>query len=93
MDLVPEKPPYGKTHPNTIPDLVAETEANSDIKICKSTKIKSINGQPGQFEVSIETPSGEESFKAGAIVQGEPWPFYLHFSCANRELDTLFAQP
>ncbi len=68
-DLVPEKPPYNKTQSNPIPGLVAEVEAISDVRIYKSAKITSITGQPGQFEVKIETPSGAESFKAGAIIQ------------------------
>jgi quinone-modifying oxidoreductase subunit QmoB len=68
-DLVPDKPPYDKTHPNHIPALVEEIEANSDVRVFKQSKVKSINGQPGQFEVEIETPSGVESLRAGAIVQ------------------------
>ena len=68
-DLVPDKPPYDKTHPNHIPDLVKEIESNSDVRVFKQSKVKSINGQPGQFAVELETPSGVETFKAGAIIQ------------------------
>jgi quinone-modifying oxidoreductase subunit QmoB len=68
-DLVPEKPPYDKLHPNHIPDLVKAIEGNAEIKVFKGSKIKKITGQPGQFDVEVETGSGVETFKAGAIVQ------------------------
>jgi quinone-modifying oxidoreductase subunit QmoB len=68
-DLVPEKPPYDKTHPNHIPDLVQEIEANQGVRVLKESKVKSITGQPGQFDVVVETASGVETFKAGAMVQ------------------------
>jgi quinone-modifying oxidoreductase subunit QmoB len=68
-DLVPEHPPYNTTQPNYVPDLVSEIEANSDIRVFKSSRVKKLNGQPGQFDVEVETPSGVETFKAGAVVQ------------------------
>ncbi len=67
--LVPEKPPYDSPHPNNLADIVAEVEDHKTIKIFKGSKIKSIQGQPGQFDVVVQTASGEENFKAGAVIQ------------------------
>jgi len=65
-DMVPEHPPYGAVVPNHIAELVSAVEANSEITVFKSAKIKKIKGQPGQFDV--ELMSGE-TFRVGAIVQ------------------------
>jgi quinone-modifying oxidoreductase subunit QmoB len=68
-DLVPETPPYTTTHPNRVSELVSSVEANPEIRVLKSSRTGKIDGQPGQFDVEVEGPSGTESFKAGAIVQ------------------------
>jgi len=65
-DLVPEVPPYDKPHPNKIAELISQVEGSQQVKVYTSAKIKKIDGQPGQFDVELE--SGE-TFKAGAIVQ------------------------
>jgi quinone-modifying oxidoreductase subunit QmoB len=68
-DMVPEKPPYDKLHPNHIPALVKEVESNAAVQVLKESKVKRITGQPGQFDVEVETPTGVEALKAGAVVQ------------------------
>jgi quinone-modifying oxidoreductase subunit QmoB len=69
-DLVPEEPPYDRPQPNDIADLVARVEADSNIKVLLKSKTKKITGQPGQFEVTVESTDGAtETFKVGAIVQ------------------------
>ena len=65
-DLVPEHPPYDAPVANNIGELITAVENNSKIKIFTEAKIKSIGGQPGQFEVELE--SGD-TFKAGSIIQ------------------------
>ncbi len=65
-DLVPEHPPYNTIVPNNINEIIKEIESNSQITVMTGSKIKSISGQPGQFEVGME---GKDTFKVGAIVQ------------------------
>jgi len=68
-DLVPDAPPYDTLHPNRIAGLVASVCADPKVRVFTSTRIAAISGQPGQFKVELTTPSGTESFTAGAIVQ------------------------
>ncbi len=68
-DVLPETPPYDRLHSNTVAALVKEVEASKQIKVLTRGTIKSITGQPGMFEVSLEANGVAQSFKAGAIVQ------------------------
>lgn len=68
-ELLPDKPPYDRTRPNDIGELVARVEAHDKIRVLTSATPKSIKGQPGQFDCVVQTAGGEETFKAGAIVQ------------------------
>ncbi|MEW6366812.1 MAG: hydrogenase iron-sulfur subunit [Acidobacteriota bacterium] len=68
-DMVPEHPPYDVVHPNRVTELAAQVSAHPQIRILTSAKIRSIAGQPGQFQVEVDTPIGALSFTAGAIVQ------------------------
>jgi len=68
-DSLPARPPYDVLHPNRLLERIAEIEAIPGIRVLKSTKIKTIRGEPGRFEVEVETPAGAESLRVGAIVQ------------------------
>jgi quinone-modifying oxidoreductase, subunit QmoB len=68
-DAVPERPPYNALAKNEIGELVSSVENHQSIRFFGKTKITRISGQPGQFNVDLETPSGAETFMAGAIVQ------------------------
>ncbi len=75
-DAVPEAPPYDRLHPNKIGDLIAEVKSQDDLRVLTGTTTKLINGQPGQFDVTLSGPKGEETLKIGAIVQatgGKPY--------------------
>ena len=65
----PGRPPYDTLVPSTLPDLVSAVQDDPQIKVLTGSKVKTITGQPGQFSVEVETPTGVESFKSGAIVQ------------------------
>jgi quinone-modifying oxidoreductase subunit QmoB len=65
-DLVQEHPPYDDVAPNNINEVISKVSDNSNIRVITQAKIKSIAGQPGQFNVELE---GGDKFKAGAIVQ------------------------
>ncbi len=67
--LVPDRPPYEALQPNRIADLIAAVTSKPDVRVYTSAKIRSITGQPGQFHVEIDTPSGGHTLMAGAIVQ------------------------
>jgi quinone-modifying oxidoreductase subunit QmoB len=66
--IPPEEPPYEQPQPNPIPKLIEEVEASDQIKVLKTTNIVKIDGQPGQFKVSLNGSSGLE-MTVGSIVQ------------------------
>ncbi len=75
--LVPEHPPYDDVAENNIGGLIAQIEADRNIRVFTSATTEKTTGQPGKFEVSISVAGGTESIKAGAIVQAtgaRPYP-------------------
>lgn len=72
----PTKPPYRELEEPAIVKLVETVKASELITVHTATKIKRINGQPGQFDVTLETPTGELQFRAGAVVQATGWKPY-----------------
>ncbi|HUU03435.1 MAG TPA: hydrogenase iron-sulfur subunit [Myxococcota bacterium] len=68
-DMYPTHPPYDSLQANDIADLVAEIEADSSVQVFCASTIKHITGQPGMFDVEVQTAAGIQKLKAGAIVQ------------------------
>ncbi len=67
--LAPESPPYDVPHPNRLAERIADLAAQPQVRILTSCRIRRIAGQPGQFQVDVESPQGAHTFTAGAIVQ------------------------
>jgi quinone-modifying oxidoreductase, subunit QmoB len=68
--VVPEGPPYDRLQPSPLPELVRAVSDDHRIRVLLGARIARIGGQPGQFAVEIESPSGgSEKVTAGAIVQ------------------------
>jgi quinone-modifying oxidoreductase subunit QmoB len=65
----PGRPPYDALVPSGLPDLVTAVEEDPRIRVLTRSRVNAIKGQPGQFSVEVETPTGALSFKSGAIVQ------------------------
>jgi quinone-modifying oxidoreductase subunit QmoB len=68
LSIPPEEPPYEQPEPNPVPKLIEEIEASDQIKVLTTTNIVKIDGQPGQFKVSLNGSSGLE-MTVGSIVQ------------------------
>jgi len=45
-------------------------------KFYTSSKIEKIDGQPGDFDVTISTNGSQETIKIGAIIQATGWKPY-----------------
>ncbi len=71
-----EKPFNSIVDTSVIQEMINKVESNPKIKVYKSTKIQSISGQPGLFDVALETPAGEEQLRIGAIVLATGWKPY-----------------
>jgi len=74
--VFPKKAPYRDLEDTNHDSLIAEVESNPNITIHKSTTIKRTNGQPGEFDVTMQNGSGEEQLKIGAIIQATGWRKY-----------------
>ncbi len=91
--LFPKKPPYRDAETVDLTSRVQEIEANERIKVHTGATINSINGQPGQFDVSIQTNGSAEEFRVGAVVQATGWKPYDaskldHLGSANANVIT-----
>lgn len=74
--LFPKRPPYRDLQPTNIEQTIAEVEANERIQVHTGTTIQKIEGQPGQFKVSLKNGGEPVAFMAGAIVQATGWNPY-----------------
>jgi len=74
--LFPKKPPYRDPQPVELQARVRQVEENERIQVFTGATIETINGQPGQFDVSIQTNGTSSEFRAGAIIQATGWKPY-----------------
>ncbi|MFC1596407.1 FAD-dependent oxidoreductase [Planctomycetota bacterium] len=74
--LFPKKPPYRDPQPVELQARVRQVEENERIQVYTGATIESIGGQPGQFDVSIQTNGDATQFRAGAIIQATGWKPY-----------------
>jgi quinone-modifying oxidoreductase subunit QmoB len=74
--LFPKKPPYQDAEPVDLQSRVKEIEEDERIEVYRGATIESINGQPGQFDVSIKTNGSAQQLRVGAIVQATGWKPY-----------------
>jgi len=72
----PHRPPYRDPQPGDVPDRIAEIEQNDRITVYTSARIRRIDGQPGQFDVSLQQNGSTSEFRVGAIVQATGWKPY-----------------
>ncbi|MBU0600135.1 hydrogenase iron-sulfur subunit [bacterium] len=64
----PKQPPYQELQSLPYETMVKEIEANPNIKVYTSAKIKKIAGGPGVFDVTLEQEGKPSQFRVGAIV-------------------------
>ncbi len=73
-DWIPTGPPYDQIHQSNLGELIDEVVSHARSQIFVSSKVSRISGQPGQFDVEIDTGgsapgAGRKSLRLGAIVQ------------------------
>jgi quinone-modifying oxidoreductase subunit QmoB len=74
--LFPKRAPYRDLQPTFVEEMIAEVQGNERIKVHTSANILKIDGQPGQFSVSIRNGGDPVECKAGAIIQATGWKPY-----------------
>ncbi len=72
----PKRAPYRDLEAIDLDSQIRELENDPDIQIYRSAAIKSISGQPGQFEVELAVNGATIRTKAGAVVQATGWKPY-----------------
>ena len=74
--LFPKKAPYREPEPVDLESRIKEIEQSDRIKVYAGSTINKIDGQPGQFDVSIQTNGTATEFRVGSIVQATGWKPY-----------------
>lgn len=59
-----------------IDKMIAQVESNPNIKVFKSAKVLKTEGQPGAFDVTIQTGDSTETVKIGAVILAAGWRPY-----------------
>ena len=76
---IPHESPYRDPQPSNIAEQIARVRGNDRIEVFTGTTIQKIEGQPGQFDVTLHTNGGSDttsSLRVGAIVQATGWKPY-----------------
>ena len=66
--LIPAQAPFRDPGMNSIPEAVSAVASNDLITVHASTFVVSISGQPGEFQVKLNTDGEIKKFKSGAII-------------------------
>ncbi len=74
--LFPKKPPYREPQPVDLDSRIQQIEQDDRITVHTGAMIEKITGQPGQFDVSVQTNGSTTQFRAGAIIQATGWKPY-----------------
>jgi quinone-modifying oxidoreductase subunit QmoB len=72
----PTRAPYREIEPVDVQTAVAEVDAHERITVHTAATIEKIDGQPGQFDVSLQTNGSKVEFRVGSIVQATGWNPY-----------------
>jgi quinone-modifying oxidoreductase subunit QmoB len=72
----PAKPPYRDLEPMNLESTLRQIEQEPRIKVYCGATIDAIVGQPGQFDVSLQSNGAAVQFRVGAIVQATGWKPY-----------------
>ena len=72
----PRQYPYDKLDEPRIANIIKEVEADTNIKIYKSTVIEKTDGQPGLLDVTLKNNGSSETVKVGAIIMATGWKPY-----------------
>jgi quinone-modifying oxidoreductase, subunit QmoB len=71
--LGPQSPPYQELQDTGLEELLAQVEAEDNLKVFTGATVDKTEGSPGNFSITL---SNGESLRAGAIVQATGWNPY-----------------
>jgi quinone-modifying oxidoreductase subunit QmoB len=76
---IPHESPYRDPQPSDIDAQIARVTGHERIRVFTGTRVEKIDGQPGQFDVTLHTNGGSDTtttLRIGAIVQATGWKPY-----------------
>ncbi len=74
--VYPTRAPYRELETVDLEPAIAEIEGSERITVHTGATVAKIDGQPGQFDVSVQKNGSNVEFRAGAIVQATGWKPY-----------------
>ncbi len=72
----PQEPPYTELSAEGIADKIQEVTYHPKVKVLTSAKIVKTSGQPGMFDVTIDSQGATSEVRAGAIIMATGWKPY-----------------
>ena len=69
----PTRPPYTEASPDGLAAKLEAVAAHPRVKVLCATQIVKTEGQPGMFDVTVETGGQSSTLRAGAIVMATGW--------------------
>ena len=72
----PAEAPYTGLSPEELNKKIDEILYHPRVKVLVEARLVKTSGQPGQFDVTVETPDGEITDRVGAIVMATGWKPY-----------------
>jgi quinone-modifying oxidoreductase, subunit QmoB len=73
---LPTRPPYTGPETSDLPQRIEKLTADSKVKVFTSTTIARTEGQPGMFDVTLQTGDETNAQRVGAIVMATGWKPY-----------------
>ena len=73
---LPQTPPYTEPSADVFREKIKSASYHPRIQVLTSARIAKTDGQPGMFDVTVETPSGSVEVRAGAIILATGWKPY-----------------
>ncbi|MFW6323766.1 MAG: hydrogenase iron-sulfur subunit [Desulfovibrionales bacterium] len=73
---LPMNAPYEEAQPVEIDQLISAVEGNENIKVYTNSTVEEITGQPGVYDLTLKTASGEENLQIGSVILATGWKPY-----------------
>ncbi len=70
---IPFAAPYAQAHETGVEQKISAVQGNDKITVYTGSKLEKVAGQPGDFEATLNTGSGQETVKVGAVVVATGW--------------------
>lgn len=74
--VFPKTPPYEQLEDSDYEKLISDVESHENITVHKSTIVSKTKGQPGQFDVTLDSNGTKSEMRVGSFVLATGWKQY-----------------